>query len=106
MGPNANIKPHYDSNKLTDEHRKLLVSLPFEDLIFRQLFDFMEGLMGSYRCDEPLEYTKSFLASNGIQLEDHLDFFKQHQVILDYEILTVLEPKFPIDLNEFKRRAL
>ena len=72
----------------------------------RKLFDFIEGLMGSYRCHERLAYTSSFLAKHGISLEDHIDFFEAHQVELDYEVVTILEPKFPVDENEFERRKI
>ena len=106
MQPNANIPPLYDPSQLTKEHKQLLNSLPFDDLIFRKLFDFIDGCMGSYRCDDSLSFTKSFLAKQGIQLADHIDFFNSHNITLDYEIITDLEPKFPVDLNEFKRRII
>lgn len=104
MTPNSELPPKYDRNSLSPEELALIDSLPFDELVFRKLFDFIDGLMGSYRCDEPLAYTESFLAKQGIVLSDHLDFFNTHDVKLDYEVVTVLEPKFPVDLNEFERR--
>lgn len=106
MQPNANIPPLYDPTTLTQAHKDLLASLPFDDLIFRKLFDFIDGCMGSYRCDDSLSFTKSFLAKQGIQLDEHRHFFDAHGITLDYEIITDLEPKFPVDLNEFKRRSI
>ena len=106
MTSKSDLPPKYDRSKLTAEELALVDSLPFDELIFRKLFDFIEGLMGSYRCDEPLIYTSSFLAKQGIILEDHREFFKKHEVELDYEVLTVLEPKFPEDQNEFERRKI
>mgnify|MGYP000288917756 CR=1 FL=1 len=106
MTPNSELPPKYDRNTLSPEELALVDSLPFDELIFRKLFDFIDGLMSSYSCDEPLAYTGSFLAKQGIALSEHMAFFNKHHVKLDYEIVTVLEPKFPVDQNEFERRKI
>lgn len=104
MSPNPDLPPKYEG--LSDAHKALLASLPFDDLIFRKLFDFIDECMGSYRCDDSLKFTQSFLTAQGIDLAAHMDFFKRHRVSVDCEIVTVLEPKFPVDLNEFNRRSI
>lgn len=106
MSKGADLPPKYNRATLTEQQLELVDNLPFDELIFRKLFDFIEGLVGSYRLDEPLKFTQSFLARNNIQLEDHLHFFTAHGVSTDYEVVTVLEPKFPVDENAFERRKI
>lgn len=101
---NSELLPQYDPETLTLEHKALLASLPFADLIFRKLFDYIDDFTSNNRCTHTFDQTKIFLQTQGIELENHLEFFAKHAVHCDCEILTVLDPIFPVDLNEFKRR--
>ncbi|MEP2935155.1 MAG: DUF2695 domain-containing protein [Gilvibacter sp.] len=91
---------------MTEAHKEQLNALPFEDLVFRKLFDHIDDMTSNYRCEHSFIWTKDFLATQGIKLESHLEFFTTHKVHCDCEILTVLDPIFPVDLNEFKRRSI
>ncbi len=101
---NSELLPEYDPESLTERHKKLLASLPFSDLIFRKLFDCIDDFTSNYRCPHTFEQTIKFLESQGVSFTEHKAFFNKHGVHCDCEVLSVLDPIFPVDLNEFKRR--
>lgn len=100
---NIDLPPKYDETKLTTAHKQLLATLPFPDLFFRQLFDYLDIELSQSKCQHDFNITTQFLKTKEIDLVDHLSFFNHHNVACDCQILYDLEPIFPIDLNEFKR---
>jgi hypothetical protein len=101
---NANLLPLYDLTALTPAHKELLASLPFDDLIFRKLFDFIDETLGSYRCNNNFDWTIHFLKGQNVDFSKHAAFFTSHKITCDCEVISLLESKFPVDLNEFNRR--
>ncbi len=101
---NSDLPPLYDPSALTEEQKELLGSLPFEDLIFRKLFDFIDETLGSYRCNHTFDLTTHFLKKQGVNFLEHRTYFTAHEISCDCEVISLLESKFPIDLNEFNRR--
>ncbi|MEQ8364829.1 MAG: DUF2695 domain-containing protein [Cyclobacteriaceae bacterium] len=102
---NENLPPKYNLDSLTKKQKELIQSLPFAELIFRKLFFYLDEQMGERRCQHDFSLTHHFLAQQGIDFDNHKEFFTKHGGVCDCEILYKMDDLFPIDENEFKRNV-
>lgn len=90
-------KEHRDKIKAwkKQQDQEFLESLPFPELIFQELFNYLDSALENRPCQHNFELTTGFLSKKGIELEEHIDFLISHGGGCDCEVLMNVEEAFP-----------
>lgn len=91
-------------------------SLPIDENIFSQLFDFLDAQLGEFGCDHTTILTKKFLDKNVVvNATDVIDWLENHGGCCDCEVLANVEDLFdylnppikkPYPTNQSKKQKL
>jgi hypothetical protein len=74
----------------------LLASLPFEESIFEDMFQYLGNELVKQPCQMDFRATKAFLVSKGLNSEESLTFLKNHEGHCDCEVLMNVSRMFPL----------
>lgn len=74
---------------------EFLVSLPFSEQKFQDLFDYLNKQLEKTSCEHDFRLTKKFLRRKLINFDKHIDFFIDHGGGCDCEVLMNMKELFP-----------
>ncbi|MBZ9685921.1 DUF2695 domain-containing protein [Clostridium estertheticum] len=78
-----------------EQKKNFLHSLPFNTMLFQNLFDYLDDKLGEdgCGCDDTLKYTIKFLENNNLPKENSLDWMSENGGYCDCEVLANIEGK-------------
>ena len=71
-----------------------LASLPMSTALFRELFDYLDELLGEVGCQHDLRLTESFLQEHSCDTVTVLEWLQDNGGCCDCEVLANIEEKF------------
>jgi len=76
------------------EQEDFIKSLPIDQTLFLELFDYLDLQLGRQGCNHDYSITNDFLKSKGINIGKVFDWFQEHGGYCDCEILNNIEEMF------------
>ena len=71
-----------------------LASLPMPEVLFRELFEYLDRLLGEQGCQDDFRFTEGFLKAHDCDIDEILEWLEDHGAGCDCEILANIEEEF------------